>query len=169
VFVIGTFALYALYQNTSGAPSTYVAATTADTAPANILPTTSSVPSTPIPNPVPQTVVPPPIPKPKPKSTPPKTAGSYKDGSYTGTTADAYYGYVEVKAIVKNGRLADVQFLSYPQDARHSFQLSQMAMPILKSEAIRAQSAKVNIVSGATDTSRAFQVSLASALSEAAA
>ena len=40
-------------------------------------------------------------------------------------------------------------------------------MPNLKQEAITAQNAQVDIVSGATDTSNAFMQSLSSALSQA--
>src|SRR5690349_15784657 len=39
------------------------------------------------------------------------TSANYKDGSFTGSLADAFYGYVQVMAIVKGGRITDVQFL----------------------------------------------------------
>jgi len=90
--------------------------------------------------------------------------GQYANGSYTGSAVDAYYGIVQVKAIVKNGQLADVQFLQYPSDRQHSLELSNYAMPALTQEAIQAQSAQVNGVSGATATSDAFVQSLSSAL-----
>lgn len=91
----------------------------------------------------------------------------YKDGQYDGSVADAYYGLVQVRAIVQGGKLTDVQFLSYPNDRSKSIQINTYAMPILKAEAIKAQSAKVNIVTGATNTSRAFINSLTNALSQA--
>jgi uncharacterized protein with FMN-binding domain len=97
----------------------------------------------------------------------PTAAGQYKDGSYTGIAADAYYGYIQVQATVKNGRLADVTFLQYPNDQRESVQINTRAMPLLKAEAISAQSASVDVVSRATDTSFAFKQSLASALAQA--
>jgi uncharacterized protein with FMN-binding domain len=99
----------------------------------------------------------------------PPTASSqnYKDGQYTGNATDAYYGMVQVRAVVSGGKITDVVFLNYPQDRRTSVLINQQAMPILKSEAITAQSASVNIVSGATDTSSAFISSLASALNQA--
>jgi uncharacterized protein with FMN-binding domain len=93
--------------------------------------------------------------------------GIYKNGQYDGNTADAYYGYVQVRAIVQGGKLVDVQFLRYPNDRSYSVEVNNYAMPILKSEAIKAQSASVNIVTGATNTSRAFITSLSSALSQA--
>ncbi|MDD2807137.1 MAG: FMN-binding protein [Patescibacteria group bacterium] len=94
--------------------------------------------------------------------------GKFKDGSYVGPAADAYYGYIQVKAIVSGGKLTDVQFLQYPNDRSTSQSINQQATPYLRSEAIAAQSANVNIISGATDTSMAFRESLASALAQAA-
>lgn len=93
--------------------------------------------------------------------------GAYKDGSYTGSAADAFYGTIQVKAIIQNGKIADVQFLQYPNDRDESVQVNQAAMPALKQEAIQAQSAKVDVVSGATQTSQAFVQSIASALTQA--
>jgi uncharacterized protein with FMN-binding domain len=96
-----------------------------------------------------------------------QTTGAYKDGSYTGTAADASYGMIQVKAIISGGKLTDVQFLQYPNDRNQSIMINNAAMPLLKQEAIQAQSATVDIVSHATDSSMAFQQSLASALSQA--
>ena len=94
-------------------------------------------------------------------------SGVYTDGTYTGTAADAYYGTVQVKAIVQNGKLATVQFLQYPSDRSTSRSINGRAIPALTGEAIQAQNANVNIVSGATFTSQAFQQSLQSALAQA--
>ncbi len=94
-------------------------------------------------------------------------AAQYRDGSYTGNPADSYYGIVQVLAIITGGKLADVEFLKYPDDRQTSLFISQQAMPILKTEAIQAQSEKVDIVSGATDTAVAFQESLGDALAQA--
>lgn len=91
----------------------------------------------------------------------------YKNGEYTGNIADAYYGNVQVKATISGGKITDVQFLDYPNDRQNSIRINTYAMPILKSEAIQAQSAKVDVVSGATATSGAFQESLASTLAQA--
>ncbi len=96
-----------------------------------------------------------------------QTIKTYKDGDYTGDSVDAYYGNVQVKAIIRGGKITDVQFLDYPQDRRTSINISNRAMPDLKTEAIQAQSAKVDIVSGATQTSQAFIQSLQSALTQA--
>jgi uncharacterized protein with FMN-binding domain len=90
----------------------------------------------------------------------------YKDGQYDGSIADAHYGLVQVRAIIQGGKLTDVVFLSYPNDRSYSISLNNSAMPILKAEAIKVQSANVNIVTGATNTSRAFIESLSNALSQ---
>lgn len=97
----------------------------------------------------------------------PVPLGKYKDGSYTGSVVDAYYGYIQVRVTVSGGKIANVEFLQYPNDRERSIQINTFAMPILKSEAISAQGANVDIVSGATDSSQAFIQSLASALSQA--
>lgn len=107
------------------------------------------------------------VPSPVVSTTTPTAEGKYKDGTYTGSVADAYYGNVQVKVTVSLGRITDVQFLDYPQDRRTSQQINSQAMPYLKQEAIQVQSASVDIVSGATATSGAFQQSLASALQQA--
>ncbi len=110
------------------------------------------------------------IPPPPAQPTPPpvtKPRGQYTDGTYIGSQADAYYGIVQIQASIQSGKIISVEFLQYPNDRRTSQRINGEAMPILKSEAIRAQSANVDIVSGATDTSMAFQQSLADALIQA--
>ena len=91
----------------------------------------------------------------------------YKDGSYTGKSSDALYGYIQVKATISGGKLTNVTFLDYPQDQRNSIEINNAAMPLLKQQAISSQSAQVDGVSGATDTSQAFVESLGDALSQA--
>lgn len=148
------------YQTTGSNPTLTSAVKKSTNVPKKVVPTTnvqSSVLNNPVPIPIP---VPVPVPAPAP-------AGQYKNGTYTGVAADAYYGTIQVEAIIQNGALADIQFLQYPSDRSTSVRINSRAMPILKQEAISAQSANVNIVSGATDSSQAFQQSLASALSQA--
>ena len=93
--------------------------------------------------------------------------GRYKNGQYTGDVADAFYGIVQVKVVVEDGKITDVKFLDYPRDRRTSVEINTQAIPLLKSEAITAQDANVDIVSGATQTSMAFIESLKSALKKA--
>jgi uncharacterized protein with FMN-binding domain len=82
--------------------------------------------------------------------------------------ADAFYGNLQVTAVIQGGAIVDVQFPQYPTNG-HSGSVSATALPELKQEAIAAQSANVNIISGATQDSQAFQQSLASALAQAKA
>lgn len=107
-----------------------------------------------------------PTPAPAPVSTP---QGQYIDGTYTGSPENAFYGMVQVQVTVSGGKIANVQFLSYPNDRSTSLFINQQATPILAQEAIQAQSANVNGVSGASDTSAAFVQSLSSALVQAKA
>ncbi len=93
----------------------------------------------------------------------------YKDGSYTGSVADAQWGYIQVKAIIQSGKITDVQFLQHPNERNRSVMINDYADPQLTSEAVQAQSANVDIVTGATDTSEAFIQSLSDALSQAKA
>lgn len=95
--------------------------------------------------------------------------GAYRDGTYTGAAADAHYGTVQVQVVVASGKIADVAFLNYPQGRGTSVKINSYAMPQLTQEAIAAQSAQVNGVSGASATSAAFRQSLASALAQAKA
>ena len=133
-----------------------------------VLPTYNNpTPTTPKPTPSP-TPTPKPTPSPTPTPTPaPKPTGKFKDGSYTGNSVDAYYGNVQVKAIVSGGKLVDVQFLDHPGGRQTSIYINERAMPYLTSEAISIQDSNVDTVSGASFTSGAFRKSLASALAQA--
>ena len=93
----------------------------------------------------------------------------YKDGSYTGSVANAYYGNVQVQVSVSGGKISDVKFLQYPNDNPNSQYINSQATPYLKQEALQAQSAQVSGVTGATLTSQAFIQSLSSALNQAQA
>lgn len=106
------------------------------------------------------------VPVPTPDPVPVQT-GLYKNGQYTGSVADASYGYVQVVAVISGGKISDVKFLDYPRDAQKSLQKSMYSMPILISEAIAIQDSNVNTVSGASFTSQAYRESLGSALAQA--
>ena len=93
--------------------------------------------------------------------------GTYKDGTYTGSVADAFYGNIQVKATISGGRIQSITFLQHPSDNGRSRSINEAAMPLLTQEAISAQNANVDIVSGATDSSQAFIQSLQDALSQA--
>lgn len=93
--------------------------------------------------------------------------GKYKDGTYVGDAADAFYGNIQVQVTITGGKITDVAFLQYPNDRSTSVFINSQAMPLLKQEAIQAQSAQVDGVSGATASSGAFIQSLQSALQKA--
>ena len=101
-----------------------------------------------------------------PPATVPKKA-LYKDGNYTGSVADAYYGNIQVSAVISGGKLTNVNLLQSPNDRGTSIAIAKQYTPILVAEAIKTQSANVHIVSGATQNSQAFRESLASALDQA--
>ncbi len=129
-----------------------------------------SPPSTPNPiaiNPAPVTTTPPVSNPMMGGGTPMMGQGQYRDGQYTGDSTYAYYGNVQVKAIIQSGKIADVQFLDYPQDRSNSRMINSYAMPLLTQEAIQVQNANVDAVSGATFTSQAFVQSLGAALVQA--
>ena len=101
---------------------------------------------------------------------PTATSGSvYKNGTYVGNVADAQWGYVQVKAVIQGGKIANVQWVQYPSDRQRSVEINGYADPQLTTEAIQAQSAQVDIVTGATDSSIAFMESLGNALFQAQA
>lgn len=102
-----------------------------------------------------------------PGSATPTTTAGYKDGTYTGSVANAFYGNIQVAATISGGKITDVRFLQTPNDNPNSLSVNSQATPLLKQEAIQAQSAQVDVVSGATDTSQAFVQSLGAALAQA--
>lgn len=91
----------------------------------------------------------------------------YRDGTYTGEITDAYYGQVQVLADIQSGRLVSVRVLQYPADRQTSRYINSQALPLLESEVVSAQTARVDIVTGATLTSVAYLRSLDSALAHA--
>lgn len=91
----------------------------------------------------------------------------FADGTYAGTTENAYYGLVQIQAVVQGGRLVGIKVLRYPSDRSTSVAINRSALPKLRDEVIKAQSANVDIVSGATLTSEAFIQSLSAAIHQA--
>ncbi len=92
----------------------------------------------------------------------------YKDGSYTGDVGSAsQYGDIQVKVIISGGKITDIQYLQFPTGGGHTAEVTAVAMPTLKQEAIKAQSANIDIISGATQDTEGFIQSLQSALDQA--
>ncbi|QBD75908.1 FMN-binding protein [Ktedonosporobacter rubrisoli] len=148
--IIGIFVLYCFLHTQANPVAIVPAATPATRSSLSSAPTSTSTPA--------------------PDTTPGATSTSgspYKDGTYTGSLADAQWGTVQIQAVIQNGKITNVQFLQYPNERNRSIEINRYADPQLVSEAIQAQSTKVDIVSGATDTSEAFIQSLSNALSQA--
>ncbi|MEK6309724.1 MULTISPECIES: FMN-binding protein [Curtobacterium] len=94
-------------------------------------------------------------------------SASVEDGTFTGQTAQTQYGPVQVQIAVSGGKLTDVTALQLTNDGGRSVQISQQAAPILRQEALQAQSAQIQAVSGATYTSQGYVTSLQSAIDQA--
>ena len=101
-------------------------------------------------------------------SAPPGPAASKGNGTFTGAVIQDPYGPVQVQVTLASGRITAVTALQLPAQGRSGF-ISQSVAPILKGEAITAQSARIDTVSGATYTSEAYAQSLQSALDQARA
>lgn len=82
----------------------------------------------------------------------------------TGPQVVLAHGIVQVQVTVVAGRITKVTALQLPHDNPHSWAGSNRAATILRTEVLAAQSADVNIVSGATYTSRGYARSLQAAL-----
>jgi uncharacterized protein with FMN-binding domain len=107
---------------------------------------------------------------PTPTSAPPQPTATPDNGGkqvVDGPQVDNPYGPVQVEVTLQGHRLLDAQAIQLPSDRRFSRQISDYVGPILRQEAIKAQSANIDIVSGATFTSEAYARSLQAALDQA--
>lgn len=95
------------------------------------------------------------------------TSSGLKDGTFTGDAASTRYGPVQVQVTVSGGSIASVDVVEYPNENPRDRQINQQAVPMLVSETTSAQSAQIDMISGATYTSRGYQQSLQSALDQA--
>ncbi|MGU3409012.1 FMN-binding protein [Microbacterium sp. M1A1_1b] len=95
------------------------------------------------------------------------SGSSTASGTFTGTTAQTRYGPVQVQITVAGGKITEVTALQLTNDGGRSVAISQQAAPILRQEALQAQSAKIQAVSGATYTSDGYVTSLQSAIDQA--
>jgi uncharacterized protein with FMN-binding domain len=88
-------------------------------------------------------------------------------GTFTGQDVSTQFGDVQVQIIMRSGRIVDVGAVRLPNDRPRSQFISQQAAPILRSEVLAAQSARIDLLSGATFTSDAWATSVQSALNQA--
>lgn len=101
-------------------------------------------------------------------STSTSTGSGLTDGTYSGAAVNTRFGPVAVQITVSGGVVSDVQVPEYPSGNSRDRQINQRAIPLLVSETLSAQSARIDMVSGATYTSDGYLQSLQSALDQAA-
>jgi len=99
----------------------------------------------------------------------PGSGVALNDGTFTGNTSNTQFGPVQVQVTIAGGKITELKALQLTNYGGRSVQISNYAAPILRSEVLKAQSAKVSTVSGATYTSDGYLSSLQSALAKAKA
>ena len=92
---------------------------------------------------------------------------SASPATVTGSSADTRWGPVQVEVTVADGTITDVTVVDYPTENGKDRQINARAIPVLVQETLDAQSADIDMVSGATVTSEGYLESLQSALDEA--
>jgi uncharacterized protein with FMN-binding domain len=98
---------------------------------------------------------------------PSKASTSTYTGAVTGAAADTRWGPVQVRVTVASGKITAVDVVAQPDGNGRDREINAQAVPELVSETLQAQSAQVDMVSGATYTSEGYVQSLQSALDQA--
>jgi uncharacterized protein with FMN-binding domain len=93
------------------------------------------------------------------------TSGTAK--TYSGDAIMTRYGNVQVQITVKDGKITAADVLQVPMSDRHDEMINSMAVPVYNQEAVSAQSAQIDVVSGATYTWQGYTQSLQSAIDQA--
>lgn len=88
-------------------------------------------------------------------------------GTYTGRTVDTRYGPVQLRVTFSGGKLTKITALRLPSANGTDRAKAAHSVPRLTREALTAQSATIDTVSGATYTSEGYRQSLQSALDAA--
>jgi uncharacterized protein with FMN-binding domain len=96
-------------------------------------------------------------------------ASSATPRSFSGAAEQTQYGTVQVRVVIKDGKLVDVVPLHLTDRGGRSVSISASAAPTLRREALAAGSARIDAVSGASYTSAGYIQSLQSALDAARA
>lgn len=97
-------------------------------------------------------------------------AAQAHDGSaqtYAGDEVMTRYGVVQVRITVENGKITKSEVLQVPWTDRHDQMINSQAVPLYNEEAVAAQSAQIDVVSGATVTWQGYTQSLQSAIDRA--
>jgi uncharacterized protein with FMN-binding domain len=84
----------------------------------------------------------------------------------TGAAAPNRYGTVQVRVTARDGKILDITPIQLPQGDSRSAQISTTAGPQLAQQALAAQSAHIDGVSGASYTSASYEQSLQSAIDQ---
>ena len=84
-----------------------------------------------------------------------------------GQTVQTRYGTVQVQVVVSGKKIENVSFLQLTADDPHSQEINDQAGPMLLQATLSAQSAHIDVISGATYTSDGYLQSLQSALDQA--
>jgi uncharacterized protein with FMN-binding domain len=95
------------------------------------------------------------------------SSGSSGSKTVTGAVASTRWGPVQVQITVAGGKVTAVDVVEYPNGNGRDQQINARALPVLVSETLKAQSAHIDMVSGATVTSDGYVESLQSALDQA--
>jgi uncharacterized protein with FMN-binding domain len=77
------------------------------------------------------------------------------------------YGNVQVQITVKDGKITSADVLQVPDNDRRDQMINSAAVPVYNQEAVSAQSAQIDVVSGATYTWDGYTQSLQSAIDQA--
>jgi len=89
-----------------------------------------------------------------------------KARTVTGPSVSTPYGPVQVRVQVRGARLVDVGAVQTPSGDPRSRAISAFAVPQLRRQALAAQSARIDGVSGASYTSAGLMRSLQAALAQ---
>ncbi len=104
-----------------------------------------------------------------PKSSPSTPSTSTGTKVVTGDAADTRYGPVQLQVTFSGKKITNINVLQYPTESFRDQPINSYALPILNQEAMSAQSANIDVVSGATYTSDGYAQSLQSAIDKAGA
>ncbi len=104
---------------------------------------------------------------PAPTTSGASTNGASTSRTVTGSVAQTRWGPVQVALTVTDSSITGVSVPRYPTGNSRDREINSRALPILVKETMSAQSAKVDMVSGATVTSNGYLQSLQSALDQA--
>jgi len=102
-----------------------------------------------------------------PATTAPAATATGITGTFTGSVVATRFGNMQVSVTLADGTITDVTALQLTDKDSRSVQISNRAAPVLKAEVLKAQSAAVANVSGATYTTQGYLTSLQAALDAA--